>query len=141
MAKHLIAAAFWVLAAGCTTPQNGSAPFALAGTSWLRSDDADAAPHYATLNFTADAASGNGGCNSWRAPIVAGPDGALRFGPLGVTRMICPPASMQTEHNFLPALNRTRGYHLEGEELVFTSAGGAVVARFSCAHEPCPRTN
>jgi heat shock protein HslJ len=128
------------LALGACATQTPAAPtpFALAGSSWQRSDDMDAGPHFPTIAFAADAASGFAGCNSWRAKIAAHAD-RLRFAGIAVARGMCPPPSMQTEHNFLPALQRTRAYRLDGEELVFLDARGGVVARFGCANEACPR--
>lgn len=139
MAKHFVAAALLLcLAACCTTPHTQGGSFALAGTSWQRNDDADANPHGATLAFEAARASGYTGCNNWFAAFTH-TDTALRFGPIGMTRMACQ-TEMQTatERNFVAALEHTRGYHLDGEELVFTSDDDSVIARFTCAQEPCP---
>jgi heat shock protein HslJ len=44
--------------------------------------------------------------------------GALSFGPLAVTRAMCPPGSMDAE--FLKALGAVSGQHFNGDELVLT---------------------
>lgn len=142
MAKRFIATALLVLAA-CAAPQTPapSTPFALAGSSWQRNDDADANPHGAMLEFTDARASGYTGCNRWFADVTQS-GAALRFGAIGMTRMACQ-AEVQaaTERHFIDALNHTRSYHLDGEELVFTDDHNAVVARFTCSVEPCPHAN
>jgi len=137
MAKQLIAATLLLLAA-CVTPSTATTSFALAGTSWQRNDDADANPHGATLEFADARASGYTGCNRWFADVTH-ENMTLRFGAIAMTRMACQ-TEMQadTERHFVDALNHTRFYHLDGEELVFTDDHSADVARFACSTEPCP---
>lgn len=138
MANRLIAVALLGLAA-CTTFQAPPAPFALAGSSWQRIDDEDANPHGASLAFETTRASGYTGCNRWFAEVTH-TDAELRFGPIGMTRMSCQ-ADIRavTERHFVSALERTRFYHLEGEELVLADENKALVARFICTSESCPR--
>jgi heat shock protein HslJ len=133
-----IAAALIALGACATQTPSSATPFALAGSSWQRSDDMDAGPHFPTIAFTADSASGFAGCNAWRAAIAADAQN-LRFRAIAVAKLRRPPALLQTEQNFLSALERTRAYRLDGEDLVFLDASGAVAARFGCAGEVCPR--
>lgn len=142
-ARRLLAAGLLGLAA-CATPI-GSSDVPLTGSSWHRTDDADASPHYATMTFTADAASGYAGCNTWKARAIGRAtdvrSGALRFGPVSTTRMMCPPSSMDTERKFLPILPRTRSFAwgpIEGgAELRLFDAHGALLARFAC-DSGCP---
>ena len=104
-----------VCVAACTTPQAPSAPFALAGASWQRVDDADANPHGATLEFAAARASGYAGCNRWFAGVTS-TETTMRFSAIGTTRMACQvEVQAATERNFLAALGKTRGYHLEAK--------------------------
>jgi heat shock protein HslJ len=114
---------------------SASAPLALAGTHWMRIDDDNAAPHFPTLDFGDARASGFAGCNRWFADVSV--DGAaLSFGPVGSTRMMCPPPAMAAETALFDALSRTRAARREGEELIFLDEGGAMVARFAPGDAP-----
>lgn len=105
------------------------APAELTGVTWMRVDDEDAAPHFATLRFEADRIAGHGGCNRYFADVeYAGSQ--LRLGAVGATRMMCPPPSMATERNLFAALARVRGYRLANEELMLLDQNGAAAARF-----------
>jgi heat shock protein HslJ len=142
-ARGLLAAGLLGLAA-CATPI-GSGDVALAGSSWHRTDDDDASPHYATMTFTSDAASGYAGCNTWNARAIGGATdvrrGALTFGPVSTTRMMCPPSSMDTEHKFLPVLARVRRFEWRpiesGAELHLLDGHGVLLATFEC-DSGCP---
>jgi len=146
MAKQAVLAALLCLGA-CTTwgrsdvrPFERSPSFAFAGTHWLRSDDAEASPHYPTINFTADSASGYAGCNTWRASITTRRATALAFGPVATTRMTCPPSSMQTERNFLAMLRQTRAYLVTDKGMTLYDSRNRIVAELICADESCPNT-
>jgi len=125
------------LLAACSTTPPPSWPHPLAGSAWQRSDDADAGPHFPTMAFVTDTASGFAGCNTWSATIT-GDDHALRFGQAATTRIMCPPSSMQTERNFLPVLEHTRSYVLRRTELTLLDGDGIEIARFTCADQDCP---
>lgn len=102
----------------------------LEGVSWRRVDDSDANPHGGTLTFEGARASGHAGCNRWFAAVTR--EGArLRFGEAGLTRMMCAEPAMAAERNFIAALSATRGYRIEGEDLILTNDAGAVIARFT----------
>ncbi|HRO03394.1 MAG TPA: META domain-containing protein, partial [Terricaulis sp.] len=55
---------------------------------------------------------------------------SLRFGDAGATRMMCAEPAMAAEQRFLAALQATRGFRMEGEELVLTDQAGREAARF-----------
>lgn len=124
--------------AGCATPADDAAapeqtamPAALelAGTSWRRADDADSMPHPATIQFSAEGASGFTGCNRWFAQTEQS-EGGLRFGNAGSTRMACAAPAMAAEQRFLDVLNRTASARREDADLLLLDAGGQVIARF-----------
>jgi heat shock protein HslJ len=127
--------AFLALALGaCTTAAPApdwvpGAPSELTGITWMRVDDEDASPHFATLRFEADRIAGHGGCNRYFAD-VAHAGSRLRLGDIGSTRMMCPPSSMATERSMFAALARVRGYRLANEELTLLDENGAAAARF-----------
>ena len=119
--------------AACAAQTAQPAPaFDLTGTHWQRADDADAAPHFPTLAFTARGASGYSGCNRWFAAVTRDAQ-TLRFGNVGMTRMACAEPAMAAEHNFADAIERTRAYRANAEELVLLDEAGAVTARFARA--------
>jgi heat shock protein HslJ len=114
----------------CASPPGGAVPAALAATAWMRVDDENAAPHFPTLNFEAERASGHAGCNRFFAAVRA--DGnALCFDNIGTTRMACAESGMAAERAMIDALSRTRAYRREGEALTLLDARGEVVARFT----------
>lgn len=73
---------------------------------------------------------GSAGCNTLRgAARIEGR--SLAFGMFATTRKMCPPALMDQEARFLRALDRTRGFRMDGPHLTFVDAGGAEVIRFT----------
>jgi heat shock protein HslJ len=139
MFKVWFAALAVMLSACSNTLLSSPPPFPLSGSTWQRTDDPDAGPHFPTIVFREDSASGFAGCNTWSANIT-GNVRTLHFGPVATTRIMCPPSSMDTESKFLPILQRTRNYRVEGHELILTDADNAVVARFGCADADCPQS-
>jgi len=101
----------------------------LEGVSWRRIDDSDANPHGGTLTLEGARASGHAGCNRWFAAATREGQ-SLRFGDAGLTRMMCAEPAMAAERRFMAMLQATRGYRMEGEELVFTDHAGREAARF-----------
>lgn len=92
-----------------------------------------------TIEFGPDGSvGGSGGCNRFFGKVVV--EGAsLRFGGMGGTRMMCPPAVMTQEGKFQQALDATRSYALTDGKLELLDAGGAVLVRFAAV--PAPASN
>jgi heat shock protein HslJ len=108
-------------------PSSGSD---LDGTSWLLvqiggEELASGSPE-ATLEFDLGErrVAGSAGCNRYFGGIIEGPEGGvLRVGPVGATRMHCPPPQMELEHRFLTSLGAVARWermegrlHLSGDE-------------------------
>ena len=74
--------------------------------------------------------SGNAGCNGFFGSAIIDKN-AISFGNLGTTRMACPEPAMGQEDRMLAALDSTRGYRLDAQELVLLDADGNPVLRFS----------
>jgi len=73
--------------------------------------------------------SGNGGCNGYFGSVII--DGeAMSFGNLGATRRACPEPVMSQEDRLLRALDGTRGYRLQGGNLMLLDGAGATLVRF-----------
>lgn len=125
------------LAACASPPTSAPAPHAaaiqLSGAKWIRTDDADANPHGATLEFNDTRASGYTGCNRWFADVTQNGE-ALRFGPVGTTRMACQTRMQQaTERHLLDVLSATRYAHYDQNTLVLLDAEQHQLASFDSA--------
>jgi len=76
-------------------------------------------------------ANGFAGCNNFFGGYELS-GATLKFGPLAATRKACPEAESSVETRYFQALERTRGWRLEGGELLLVD-NGAVLARFAAA--------
>ena len=74
--------------------------------------------------------SGNAGCNDYFGSAIVDDD-AMAFGNLGTTKKACPGATMGQEDRMLRALDSTRGYRLDREDLLLLDAGGNTVLRLT----------
>lgn len=97
----------------------------LGGTSWRLVDldgsvafDAAIAP---TLSFAEDdTLSGFAGCNTYTGSFTSDA-GSIDVGPLGVTRIACPPPASDIEAAYLPALDAVGKWEIQpGGQLVLT---------------------
>jgi len=113
----------------------------LTGTYW-RAVTIDGSPaaqlpqkREAHMVFSAEGkrASGSTGCNRFTGTFTPTGD-SLRFSPLAVTKMACPPALTAQEQAFLAALQATTAMHLAGNTLELKDAAGKVRLRLeACA--------
>ncbi len=111
---------------GIDAPSSDAPPGAgLGGTSWLLVDldgsvefDAAIAP---TLSFAEDdTLSGFAGCNTYTGSFTVD-GGSIDIGPLGATRMACPPPASDVEAVYLPALDAVGAWEIRpGGNLVLT---------------------
>jgi len=77
-------------------------------------------------------ATGFAGCNNFFGSYeLDGP--ALRFGPLGATRMFCEVEPGEVELKFMGALEKTRSWEIRDGVLLLKN--GEVLARFTVAHK------
>ena len=73
--------------------------------------------------------SGHAGCNGYFGSVII--DGeAMSFGNLGATQKLCPEPTMSQEGKLLQALDRTRGYRIEGSDLELLDGAGTTLVRF-----------
>ncbi|MCM2271375.1 MAG: META domain-containing protein [candidate division Zixibacteria bacterium] len=76
-----------------------------------------------TLSFGADSAvAGSAGCNRFAGKILTLGDSELSFGPMISTKMMCEPAVMRVETEFLRMLGTTASYSLSADTLILRSA-------------------
>jgi putative lipoprotein len=82
------------------------------------------------ITFSNDGnANGSSGCNTFNGKAeVSG--SAMKLGPMATTRMMCPD-QMDTERDFLAALNNTVSYSISGNTLSIMDASKNVLATFT----------
>jgi heat shock protein HslJ len=98
----------------------------LAGTSWNVGDLAGKGlpPDVAvTMRFHEGRVGGSAGCNSYFASYAVKGD-SLRFGPAGLTKMMCPEPQMAVEDAFVAALATVKTFRLTAGTLVLGLADG-----------------
>ena len=137
--RFLFPALFALALAGCATPSTPASPphagaaIHLSGTKWIRTDDMDANPHGATMDFGDTRASGYTGCNRWFADVTQNSE-ELRFGPVGTTRMACQTEMQRdTERHLLDVLAATRYAHYDQQTLVLLDSEQHQLASFDSA--------
>ncbi len=82
------------------------------------------------ITFSNDGkAIGSSGCNTFNGKAeVSG--SSMKLGPMATTRMMCQD-QMDTERDFLAALNNTASYSISGNTLSLMDAGKNVLATFT----------
>jgi heat shock protein HslJ len=118
-----------LLLGACTLTPGHSAQL-LQGTSWqlltIQSmDDTQgmakiSSPQRYTVSFGADGLAAfridcNRATSTWQAIPVAGDSGSLTFGPVAMTRMMCPPGSLNQK--VMRDLSYVRSYLFKGDKL------------------------
>ena len=73
-----------------------------------------------TARLEGDRLSGSAGCNNYCAMLEAPTPYELAIGPVGATRMACPPAQMDAENRFLGALQTATQFSFVLGKLVIT---------------------
>jgi len=73
-----------------------------------------------TAEFESDRISGSAGCNHYFAAVKAPTPYELHIGPVGATRMACPPPQMEAEDRFLKALENATQFSFVLGKLVIT---------------------
>lgn len=103
------------------------------GHSWIAEEVAGlpVAPSVeSSLVFAADGkVSGHAGCNGYFGSVII--DGeAMSFGNIGSTKTTCPEPARSQEDRLLRALDSTRGYRLQNDNLLLLDGAGATLVRF-----------
>ena len=123
------------LGVACATAEPGEAPvLSFDDEEWvlveISGEPLAAGGPEATLRY--DAAErrvgGSAGCNRYFGGLLEGPEGgAFRLGPVGATRMMCPPPEMELERRFLEQLGATRRWERTGERLELSGETASLV--------------
>jgi heat shock protein HslJ len=80
-----------------------------------------------TLDFAADTASGNSGCNMFTGPFTVSGTDAITIGPLASTLRACADAAVgNQEQQYLAALDLAKTYRVTGDQLTLFRDGGTI---------------
>lgn len=115
-------------------PQPTAAP-TLVGSAWRlvesSKDGKSASNVESTISFTADTASGKGGCNNFGGSYTVTGD-KIQFGNLASTLMACIANEMMTQEAwYLKSLNTATRYEMSGNTLKIYFDGGKQVLTFA----------
>ena len=100
----------------------------LEGITWVW--EKSFADNEATALFENGRVSGSGGCNSYQGTYEidqARDRNTIKVGPLAATMMMCDPAIMDQEDEFLSALQAATAYRLEGGNLILEYPRGSLI--------------
>lgn len=102
----------------------------LEGTRWvvdtvITGDAASSTPTgaEASITFTQGTAAVEAGCNTGSAPAEVA-DGVITFGPMALTKMMCPDEVMSLENAVVATLNGSVTFEIEADRLTLTAASG-----------------
>jgi heat shock protein HslJ len=128
-----IAFTLLLLIAACAPLPDANHPdtaASLEGTSWTVTairGDAPIAGSNLTLQFAGGSATGNGGCNQYRAPFTTS-GSTLTFGPALSTNRACAEAARNSQETaYLDALSRVTAYEISGDRLILRNTGNGTL--------------
>jgi heat shock protein HslJ len=105
----------------------------LEGSEWMLRERWDAGGRKTvpqgpiSARFEAGQITGSAGCNRYFANLEDRGRGAIAIGPVGTTRMACPPPLMEQEQSFLGALGKVERFGFRFGNLVLGGPGGTLV--------------
>ncbi|MET0628716.1 MAG: META domain-containing protein [Acidimicrobiia bacterium] len=116
--------------------KNSAKNASLAGTNWVLTDASLGTPLgdvTVTAQFTSDAVSGDGGCNTYRAPIAT--DGSsITIGPnIASTLMLCTGPAGSVETAYLRVLPKVRTFAIDGKTLSLRNGKGTTVLEYEAS--------
>lgn len=112
--------------AGCCACRKGKDKVALVGTEWhlvrMMEREVNIQPEQFVFVFNDEGAfSGVGACNRMMGDYTLTGKGAISFGAVAATRMMCPDAELETRLSQI--LERTTHYEIDGDMLLLLSKG------------------
>ncbi len=122
----LFASVLLVAVVGCCPCRKGKNNKPLVNTEWhlmrMMGADVDVADNQFVFQFSADGRfSGVGACNRMMGDYSVTDTGAISFGELAGTRMMCPKAELETK--FSTIIGRITHYEIDGDMLLLLSDG------------------
>lgn len=124
----LVVALVLTAAVGCCACRKGKNNKALVGTEWhvmtMMGQSVDVADDEFVFQFDKDGRfSGVGACNRMMGDYTATDKGAIKFGALAGTRMMCPKVSLEAD--FTRIVHQATHYEIDGDMLIILSNGEA----------------
>jgi heat shock protein HslJ len=108
----------------------------LAGTNWVLTDASLGVPLgdvTVTAQFTSDAVSGDGGCNTYRAPITTN-GSSITIGPnVASTLMLCTGPADAVETAYLRVLPKVRSFAIDGKTLSLRNGNDTTVLEYEAS--------
>lgn len=122
----LIAALVMSLVVGCCSCRKGKNNRPLVGTEWqlmrMMGQDVDVDDTQFVFQFSSDGNfSGVGACNRMMGDYMITDKGAISFGALAGTRMMCPKLALEAE--FTKVISQATHYEIDGDMLLLLSNG------------------
>ncbi len=122
----LLAVVLLAVVVGCCPCRKGKNNKPLASTEWrlmrMMGADVDVADNQFVFQFYADGRfSGVGACNHLMGDYTISDTGAISFGELAGTRMMCPRVELETK--FSEIISRATHYEIDGDMLLLFSNG------------------
>ena len=115
-------------AVGCCPCRKGKNSKPLVGTEWhvmtMMGQSVDVADDEFVFQFGKDGRfSGVGACNRMMGDYTVTDKGAIKFGALAGTRMMCPKVSLEAD--FTRIIHQATHYEIDGDMLIILSTGEA----------------
>ena len=122
----LMVAMVVVAAVGCCPCRKGKNSKPLVGTEWhvmtMMGQSVDVADDEFVFQFGKDGRfSGVGACNRMMGDYTVTDKGAIKFGALAGTRMMCPKVSLEAD--FTRIIHQATHYEIDGDMLLILSNG------------------
>ena len=122
----LVVALVVAAAVSCCPCRKGKNSKPLVGTEWhlttMMGQSVDIDADQFVFTFSADGRfSGVGACNRMMGDYTTTDKGAIKFGALAGTRMVCP--KMQYEADFTRIIHQATHYEIDGDLLLILSNG------------------
>jgi heat shock protein HslJ len=121
------------MSAACAAPPGAGSPVSFAAVEWVLVEISGnaVATGGPVVTFEYDPVearvAGSAGCNRYFGGVLDGPSGgALRLGPIGATRKMCPPPQMDLESLFLTQLASTASWERMGSRLRLLGPSGSL---------------
>lgn len=113
-----------------TLPANSQdAPKSGPSGAWRAVEVAEKPVEGLTLDYDGEIASGTGGCNQFRAPVLI-EKSKIKIGPIAATRKTCSDKA-EIEDQYFAGLELAKSFVLEKDTLILKAADGTALAKFT----------
>lgn len=130
----LFSAAALALLSGCATTAETPASGTMINGKWAAVEIAGqnvADQYQPTMDLSENTqVFGASGCNRYFGPVKLGADSMI-FGAIASTQMACETKAMQREQAMFALFTKTKGWKMEGVDLLLLDESGKIIARFA----------